>query len=69
MYSDDIDIFQSFVKDGSNSHKKTGREKLELLQKVHNIEKIINNGPFYIEEFKNSLDIELQSLKDIINKL
>ena len=69
MYSDDIDIFQSFVKDSSNSHKKTGREKLELLQKVHNIEKFIKNGPFFLDEFKNSLDIELQSLKDIIHKL
>jgi hypothetical protein len=69
MYSDDIDIFQSFVKESSSSHKKTGREKLELLQKINNIKQSIMKAPFDNDEFKKSINTELQSLKDIVHKL
>ena len=71
MYSDEIDIFASYVKTGNKLDRQSSTEtkrKTKIINKINYIEEIIEKALYCHSDLKEILNTELTNLKNIINE-
>lgn len=71
MYSDEIDIFASYVKTGNKLDRQSSTEtkrKTKIINKINYIEEIIERALYCHSDLKEILNTELTNLKNIINE-
>jgi hypothetical protein len=72
MYSDEIDIFASYVKTGNKLARQSSTETktkiTKIINKINYIEEIIEKALYCHSDLKEILNTELTNLKNIINE-
>tara|TARA_Y100000992_G_scaffold301732_1_gene273423 strand:- start:57 stop:260 length:204 start_codon:yes stop_codon:yes gene_type:complete len=67
MYSDEINLFESYVK-STKIENSTFKNKNNIFEVINNIESAIDNAIYCPNELKKKLEIYLSELKNLILK-